>query len=67
MHHQPSNKGWILAGGVHVVYMVSLLILSLVYAMFEPAPDWFGDDSGFGDWEGYDDVYDEEIGKEFFI
>ena len=29
--------------------MVSLLILSLVYAMFEPAPDWFGDDSGFGD------------------
>ena len=29
-----------------------------------------GDDFGshwFGDWEGYDDVYDEEIGKEFFI
>ena len=49
MHHKSSNKGWILAGGVHVVYMVSLLILSLVYAMFEPAPDWFGDDSGFGD------------------
>ena len=46
MHHRPSNKGWIIAGGVHVVYMVSLLILSLVYAMFEPAPDWFGNDFG---------------------
>ena len=37
-----SNRGWILAGGFHVVYMVSLLVLSLVYAMFDPAPDWVG-------------------------
>jgi len=45
-----SNRGWVLAGGVHVVYTVSLLVLSLVYAMFEPAPDWFeSNDSGFGD------------------
>ena len=43
-----SNRGWILAGGFHVVYMVSLLVLSLVYAMFDPAPDWVGD-GGFGD------------------
>ena len=49
IHHQKPNRGWILAGGVHIVYMVSLLILSLVYAMFEPAPDWFGDNSGFSE------------------
>jgi len=47
MHYQPSNKGWILAGGVHLVLMISLLILSIVYALFEPAPDWVEDD-GFG-------------------
>jgi len=47
MHHQPSNKGWILAGGVHIILMISLLILSIVTALFEPAPDWVEDD-GFG-------------------
>ena len=47
MHHQPSNKGWILAGGVHIVLMISLLILSIVAALFEPAPEWIEDD-GFG-------------------
>jgi hypothetical protein len=48
MHNHKPNRGWILAGGVHIVYMVSLLVLSLVYAMFEPAPDWL-DDGNFSD------------------
>ena len=47
MHHQPSNKGWILAGGVHIVLMLSMLVLSIVSALFEPAPDWVEED-GFG-------------------
>tara|TARA_B100001173_G_scaffold85647_1_gene73417 strand:- start:175 stop:810 length:636 start_codon:yes stop_codon:yes gene_type:complete len=46
-----SNRGWILACGVHPVFMVSLMIGSLVYAMFDPVPDFYdfyGYD-GFGD------------------
>ena len=51
MHHltsPKSNRGWILACGVHPVFMVSLMVLSLVYAMFDPIPDYY-DYDGFGD------------------
>ncbi len=47
MHRQTSNKGWVLAGGIHIVLMISLLVLSITAALFEPAPDWI-DDDGFG-------------------
>ena len=42
-----SNRGWILACGVHPVLMVSLMIGSLVYAMFDPVPEDYSD--GFQD------------------
>jgi len=51
MHHlasPKSNRGWILACGVHPVFMVGLMIGSLVHAMFDPIPDW-ADYDGFGD------------------
>jgi|TARA_B100001094_G_scaffold46428_1_gene41613 hypothetical protein len=43
-----SNRGWILACGVHLVFMASLMIGALVYAMFDPIPEW-ADYDGFGD------------------
>ena len=43
-----SNRGWVLACGVHPVFMVGLMIGSLVYAMFDPIPDYY-DYDGFGD------------------
>jgi|TARA_B110000459_G_C16477747_1_gene432781 hypothetical protein len=33
----PKNRGWILAGGVHIVFMLSLLVYALVTSFFEPS------------------------------
>jgi len=30
------GRGWVIAGGLHIVFMVSVFIYSLVYALFEP-------------------------------
>ncbi len=32
-----SNRGWVLASGVHLVSMLSLFVLALVSALFEPS------------------------------
>ena len=36
-----SNRGWMVAGGVHFVFMFSLFFYALVKAFFEPAPDYY--------------------------
>jgi hypothetical protein len=42
-----SNRGWMVAGGVHFVFMFSLFFYALVRAFFEPAPDYYDETSEF--------------------
>jgi hypothetical protein len=44
-----SNRGWMVAGGVHFVFMFSLFFYALVKAFFEPAPDYYDETSEFAD------------------
>ena len=36
MSSDSGGRGWVIAGGVHIVFMISAFIYSLVYASFEP-------------------------------
>ena len=38
-----SNRGWLVAGGVHVLYTVGIFVLAFVSALFEPASDYYED------------------------
>ena len=38
-----SNRGWLVAGGVHVIYTVGIFVLAFVSALFEPASDYYED------------------------
>jgi len=42
-----SNRGWMVAGGVHFVFMLGLFFYALVRAFFEPAPDYYDETSEF--------------------
>ena len=42
-----SNRGWMVAGGVHFLFMFSLFFYALVRAFFEPAPDYYDETSEF--------------------
>jgi hypothetical protein len=44
-----SNRGWMVAGGVHFVFMLGLFFYALVRAFFEPAPDYYDETSDFAD------------------
>ena len=44
-----SNRGWMVAGGVHFVFMFSLFFYALLKAFFEPVPDFYDETSEFAD------------------
>ena len=38
-----SNRGLLVASGVHVIYTVGIFVLAFVSALFEPASDYYED------------------------